>query len=55
MRRRSKENAMKKICAFLAVMLALAFAGLTFAQDKAAPDAKPSAEAKKGRREGPGG
>jgi len=47
MRRRSKENAMKKICAFLAVMLALAFAGLTFAQDKAAPDAKPSAEAKK--------
>ncbi len=38
---------MKKICAFLAVMLALAFAGLTFAQDKAAPDAKPSAEAKK--------
>jgi Amt family ammonium transporter len=47
MRRRSKENAMKKICAFLAVVLALAFAGLTFAQDKAAPDAKPAAEAKK--------
>lgn len=40
---------MKKLCAFLAVMLSLAFAGLTFAQDKpaaapekaaAAPDAK---------------
>src|SRR5689334_3300300 len=38
---------MKKICAFLAVVLSLAFAGLTFAQDKAAatPD-KPAAEAK---------
>src|SRR6478609_5323380 len=38
---------MKKICAFLAVMLSLAFAGLTFAQDKpaATPD-KPAAEAK---------
>jgi Amt family ammonium transporter len=47
MRRRSKENPMKKICAFLAVILALAFAGVTFAQDKAAPDAKPAAEAKK--------
>src|SRR4051812_12429021 len=47
MRRRSKENPMKKICAFLAVFLALAFAGVTFAQDKAAPDAKPAAEAKK--------
>jgi Amt family ammonium transporter len=38
---------MKKICAFLAVILSLAFAGLTFAQDKpaVAPD-KPAAEAK---------
>jgi Amt family ammonium transporter len=38
---------MKKICAFLAVILSLAFAGLTFAQDKpaATPD-KPAAEAK---------
>jgi Amt family ammonium transporter len=38
---------MKRICAFLAVVLSLAFAGLTFAQDKpaAAPD-KPAAEAK---------
>ncbi|HWI37542.1 MAG TPA: ammonium transporter [Burkholderiales bacterium] len=38
---------MKKICAFLAVVLSLAFAGLTFAQDKpaATPD-KPAAEAK---------
>jgi Amt family ammonium transporter len=38
---------MKKICAFLAVILALAFAGVTFAQDKAAAEAKPAAEAKK--------
>ena len=38
---------MKKICAFLAVILSLAFAGVTFAQDKAAADAKPAAEAKK--------
>ena len=39
---------MKKICAFLVVILSLAFAGLTFAQDKpaATPD-KPAAEAKK--------
>jgi Amt family ammonium transporter len=38
---------MKRICAFLAVILSLAFAGLTFAQDKpaATPD-KPAAEAK---------
>ena len=38
---------MKKLCAFLALVLSLAFAGLTFAQDKpaAAPD-KPAAEAK---------
>src|SRR5579859_5359244 len=49
MRLRSKENVMKKFCAFLAVMLSIGFAGLTFAQDKpasapekaaAAPDAK---------------
>src|SRR4051812_15752064 len=47
MRLRSEENTMKKICAFLAVVLSLAFAGLTFAQDKpaATPD-KPAAEAK---------
>jgi ammonium transporter, Amt family len=38
---------MKQICAFLAIVLSLAFAGLTFAQDKAAVDAKPAAEAKK--------
>src|SRR5574342_568053 len=45
--RRSEENMMKKLCAFLALVLSLAFAGLTFAQDKpaAAPD-KPAAEAK---------
>jgi ammonium transporter, Amt family len=43
-----KENAMKKICAFLAVILSLAFAGLTFAQDKPAADAKaPAVEVKK--------
>jgi Amt family ammonium transporter len=48
MRLRSEENTtMKKICAFLAVVLSLAFAGLTFAQDKAATDAKAAAEAKK--------
>jgi Amt family ammonium transporter len=50
MRPRSEENVMKKLCAFLAVILSLAFAGLTLAQDKppaaadkaaaAAPDAK---------------
>ena len=38
---------MKKLCALLAVLLSLAFAGLTFAQDKKAADAKPAAEAKK--------
>ena len=39
---------MKKICAFLALVLSLVFAGATLAQDKpaAAPD-KPAAEAKK--------
>jgi Amt family ammonium transporter len=39
---------MKKLCTFLALWLALAFAGITFAQDKpaATPD-KPAAEAKK--------
>ena len=39
---------MKKLCAFLAVVLGLAFAGVTLAQDKkdAAPD-KPAAEAAK--------
>ncbi|HZE59573.1 MAG TPA: ammonium transporter [Burkholderiales bacterium] len=39
---------MKKICAFLAVVLSLAFAGLTLAQDKPAAKAdKPAAEAAK--------
>src|SRR5882724_10690266 len=48
MRRRSEENVMKKICAFLAVVLSLAFAGLTLAQDKPAAKAdKPAAEAAK--------
>ena len=39
---------MKRLCAFLAVVLSLAFAGVTLAQDKpaGAPD-KPAAEAKK--------
>src|SRR5918911_1134577 len=48
MRRRSKETTMKRLCAFLAVVLSLAFAGVTLAQDKpaSAPD-KPAAEAKK--------
>jgi Amt family ammonium transporter len=47
MRPRSEENVMKKLCAFLALVLSLAFAGVTFAQDKpaAAPD-KAAAEAK---------
>jgi Amt family ammonium transporter len=47
MRPRSEENVMKKLCAFLAVVLSLAFAGVTLAQDKpaAAPD-KAAAEAK---------
>jgi Amt family ammonium transporter len=56
MRPRSEENVMKKLCAFLAVVLSLAFAGVTLAQDKpaatpekAAAEAKPAAapEAKK--------
>src|SRR6266404_3275427 len=56
MRLRSEENVMKKLCAFLAVVLSLAFAGVTLAQDKpaatpekAAAEAKPAAapEAKK--------
>src|SRR5687768_8628896 len=49
MRRRSKENAMKRLCAFLAVALSLAFAGATLAQDKpaAAPDKPAAAEVKK--------
>src|SRR5215212_6645485 len=38
---------MKQICAFLAIVLSLAFAGLTFAQDKPAAQAQPAAEAKK--------
>src|SRR6184192_1598062 len=48
MRRRFKEKVMKKLCAFLALVLSLAFAGVTLAQDKpgATPD-KPAAEAKK--------
>ena len=39
---------MKKLCAFLALVLSLAFAGVTLAQDKpaATPD-KPAAEAQK--------
>jgi len=48
MRRRSEENVMKKLCAFLAVILSLAFAGLTLAQDKPAAKAEaPKAEATK--------
>src|SRR4051812_17577115 len=47
MRRRFKEMVMKRLCTFLALWLFLAFAGVTFAQDKpaATPD-KPAAEAK---------
>src|SRR5712692_166247 len=49
MRPRSEENVMKKLCAFLAVILSLAFAGLTLAQDKPpAPADKAAAEAKPG-------
>src|SRR5712664_4390213 len=46
MRPRSEENVMKRFCAFLALVLSLAFAGVTFAQDKpaATPD-KPAAAA----------
>src|SRR4051812_39835496 len=49
MRPRSEgRKAMKRLCAFLAVLLALAFAGVTFAQDKPAAKAdKPAAEAPK--------
>ena len=48
MRLRSEENVMKKLCTFLAVVLSLAFAGLTFAQDKPAAKAESAkAEAKK--------
>jgi Amt family ammonium transporter len=55
MRRHSEEKLMKKFCAFLALVLSLAFAGVTLAQDKpaATPDkpaaemAKPAAEAAK--------
>src|SRR5690349_4813994 len=48
MRPRSEENVMKKLCAFLAVVLTLAFAGLTQAQDKPAAKAEPAkVEAKK--------
>src|SRR5688572_4252282 len=49
MRRRSEENAMKKFCAFLALVLSLAFAGATLAQDKpaAAPEKPAAAEMKK--------
>src|SRR5438132_9528718 len=38
MRPRFEENTMKKLCAFLAIVLSLAFAGVTLAQDK--PEAK---------------
>jgi Amt family ammonium transporter len=49
MRRRSEENVMKKFCAFLALVLSLAFAGATLAQDKpaAAPEKPAAAEMKK--------
>jgi Amt family ammonium transporter len=48
MRQRSEENVMKKLCAFLAVVLSLAFAGVTLAQDKPAAKAEaPKAEATK--------
>src|SRR4051812_12527060 len=48
MRRRSKENAMKRFITWLAVMLCVAFAGATVAQDKPAAKAdKPAAEAAK--------
>src|SRR5882672_9396671 len=59
MRPRSEENVMKKLCAFLAVALSFAFAGVTLAQDKPAAkadaakmeakkdEAKPAAEEKK--------
>src|SRR5438067_12467609 len=48
MRPRSEENVMKRLCAFLALVLSLAFAGVTLAQDKPAAKAdKPAAEAAK--------
>jgi Amt family ammonium transporter len=49
MRLRSEENVMKKLCAFLALVLSLAFAGATLAQDKpaATPDKPAAAEVKK--------
>jgi len=48
MRRRSRENVMKKLCAFLAVALSFAFAGATLAQDKKdAPKEAVKVEAKK--------
>jgi Amt family ammonium transporter len=49
MRRRSEENVMKKLCAFLALVLTLVFAGATLAQDKpaATPDKPAAAEVKK--------
>src|SRR5678815_4912802 len=48
MRRRSRENVMKKLCAFLAVALSFAFASATLAQDKTdAPKVAPKVEAKK--------
>jgi Amt family ammonium transporter len=50
MRRRFEgENVMKKLCAFLALVLSLAFAGVTLAQDKpaATPDKPAAAEVKK--------
>src|SRR5881392_817894 len=52
MRPRSEENVMKKLCAFLALVLSLAFAGVTFAQDKpaATPD-KPAAAAPEAKKE----
>src|SRR6478672_10844812 len=52
MRPRFEENVMKKFCAFLALVLSLAFAGLTLAQDKpaATPD-KPAAAAPDAKKE----
>jgi Amt family ammonium transporter len=48
MRRRSEENAMKKLFAWLAMTVCLAFAAGVLAQDKPAPTPdKPAAEAKK--------
>src|SRR5690349_22337529 len=40
MRPHSEENAMKRICAFLALVLSLALAGAALAQDKAGTEAK---------------